>query len=105
MTKELERYLVKKVESLEQAERSNNMMITGLKSQVERLQNFEEKAYKFAKLIKIIPAHTVEDKEKNKSYDIDEYLSMDSFYRDKDPELYDFVINELKWDEMEDRPF
>ena len=98
MTKELEKYLVRRIEKLEQVDYMNRSTITSLRVSEDAAHEFENKVLKLAKLIEIVPAHKVEDKATGKTYDVDEYVKMDSFYRDKDPELYDFVIETLKWD-------
>lgn len=96
MTKKLENYLVNKIETLERRAEVDRQYIATIQKQLEYAHEFEDKVLKLAKRINIVPAHVVEHDGKN--FDIDEYVNMESFYRREDPELYDFVINHLKWD-------
>ena len=101
MTERLENYLVNKIEDLEKRAEFNRQYIANLRVELEHAHEFENKVLKLAKRINIVPAHTVEH-DGNK-FDIDEYVNMESFYRREDPELYDFVINRLKWDKDLDK--
>ena len=101
MTKKLENYLVNKIETLERRCEVDRQYIATIQKELEHAREFENKVLKLAKRINIVPAHVVEHD--GKSFDIDEYVNMESFYRREDPELYDFVINHLKWDKDLDK--
>lgn len=101
MNKKLTNYLVNKLETLERRAETDRQYIRMIQSELEKAREFENEVLKLAKRIKIVPAHVVESDGKN--FDIDEYVNMGSFYRNEDPELYDFVINHLKWDKDLDK--
>lgn len=94
----LKEYAVKRILELEQIVKANESEIRRYRERLEEACKFEDMTYKFAKeYINIIKEH-----KNDAGSTIPEYITMDAFSRYKNPEIYDFVRNTLKWEEVKD---